>query len=130
METTGIRIESVERKSWILTGAFLILSLPFFSLAVVSGVALGALLAILNFRWLRDFAGRILSGSRPRAPKLLVLLYSLKYVFTALVIFLALKYDLANALAILAGVSVIILAISWEGAVFHRHMKEGADRAA
>ncbi len=130
METTDIRIESVERKGWILTGAFLMLSLPFFSLAVVGGVALGALLAILNFKWLRDFAGRIFSGSRTRLSKLVLAIYFLKYVFTALVIFLALKYDLANAFAIVAGISVIILAICWEAARSHLHLKEGAKRAA
>ncbi len=130
METTGIRIESVERKSWILTGAFLILSLPFFSLAIVSGVALGALLAILNFKWLKNFAGRILSGSRTRLSKLVFAIYFLKYVFTALVIVLALKYDLTNVFAIMAGVSVIILAICWEAALSHRHFKEGTNNAA
>ena len=122
------RTEKIERKSWILAGLLVLLSLPFRSVTVVTGVVIGALLVILNFRWLRDFAQALLAGER-RPSKFLVFLYLLKYLFTGLVIFAVIKYDLSDVIGIMVGVSVIFLAICWEGVDSHRKLGGGTNHA-
>lgn len=126
----AVRIETIARKSWILAGLFLLLSLPWRSVTITAGVALGALLAMINFIWLCDFANILVSSGRLRPPKPLVFFYTLKYVLTGVVILVAIKYDLADVLALMAGFSVIFLGICWEGISAHRRLKEEADRAA
>jgi hypothetical protein len=118
---TDGRTEKIERKSWILTGLLVLLALPFRSVAVVTGVVIGALLVILNFRWLRNFVQALLAGDR-QPSKFTVFLYLLKYVFTGLVFFAVIKYDLSNVIAIMVGVSVVFLAICWEGIDSHRKL--------
>lgn len=125
-----VGVENIERKSWILAGLFLLLSLPWRSVTVTAGVALGALLAIVNFRWLRSFVNMLVSSGSLRPPKLPVFLHTFKYLLTGVVILVAIKYDLADVLALMAGVSVIFLGICWEGIAAHRRLKEGADHAA
>ena len=118
----------MQRKGWVLSAVLVLVSLLFRSSSITLGAALGALLALLNFKWLCGFANRLLKG--PRTSKWFVFLYTLKYVVTGLVIFVAIKYDLSNVFAILAGVSVIFVAICWEGAAHQIRMREGADHAA
>lgn len=122
------RTEKIERKSWILAGLLVLLSLPFRSVPVVTGIVIGALLVILNFRWLRDFAQALLAGER-RPSKFLVFLYLLKYLFTGLVIFAVIKYDLSDVIGIMVGVSVIFLAICWDGVDSYRKLGEGSNHA-
>jgi uncharacterized protein involved in cysteine biosynthesis len=124
-----VSIGRVERKGWILAGVLLAASLLFQSRGITFGVALGAGLAMLNFKGLRNFVFSMVDSGRTRLPRWLLTLYLLKYVLTGVAIFLAIKYDFANVLALLAGVSVIFLSICWEGVSSHRRMKEGADHA-
>lgn len=125
----GVTIGGIERRGWVLTGVLLAASLLLQSRGITFGVALGAGLAMLNFKGLRNFVFSMVDSGRTRLPRWLLTLYLLKYVLTGVAIFLAIKYDFANVLALLAGVSVIFLAICWEGVSSHRRMKEGADHA-
>ena len=123
-----VTVAGVERKCWVLTAALVAGSLFFRSPEVTFGAALGSVLTILNFKWLSAFSTRLIRGPRPS--QWLVLLYMMKYVLTGLVIFSVFKYHLANVFAILAGVSVIFVAICWEGAAHQIRMRGGADHAA
>jgi uncharacterized protein involved in cysteine biosynthesis len=126
---TGVRIQRIERRSWILAGVLLAASLFFLSREVTAGVALGAGLAMLNFKGLRTLVTSLVESGRRRPPRWILVLSLLKYSLTGVAIFLGIKYDFANVLALLAGVSVIFLSICWEGVSAHRRMKEGADHA-
>lgn len=128
-ETGGVSTARIERKSWVLAGFLLAGSLLWRSPSVAGGVALGAFLAVMNFRWLGRFVA-VLTSSRRRPSRLYVFLYLLKYLLTGLAIFFAIKYDLANAVGLLAGVSVIFLAICWEGVEAHRTVREDTSHAA
>jgi hypothetical protein len=123
-----VSVTGIERKSWALTAVLVLGSLFFHSATVTAGAALGALLALLNFKWLCGFAGRLIRNRRP--PNWLAFLYAIKYLVMGLAIFTVLKYDLVNVFAILAGVSVIFVAICWEGAAHQTRMREGEDHAA
>jgi hypothetical protein len=119
IEGEGLRHETIERRGWIFAGLFLTASLPLRSAAVTAGVFLGAALAILNYRWLSRFAVSVTSSGRGPS-KGALFFYSMKYLLTGVAIFVAIKYDFADAVALLAGVSVIFLAICWEGIRLHR----------
>ena len=118
-EAEGFRHEAISRRGWTLAVLFSLATLPLRSFTVTAGVVLGSALAILNYRWLSRFAAAVTtSGRRPSKGSLFV--YSLKYLLTGVAIFVAIKYDFADAVALLAGVSVIFLAICWEGIRLHR----------
>ena len=123
-----VTVAGVERKCWALTASLVAGSLFFRSPEITLGAAIGAVLTILNFKWLSAFAGRLIRGPRPS--QWLILLYAMKYVVTGLVIYAVFKYYLANVFAFLAGASVIFVAICWEGAAHQIRMRGGADHAA
>lgn len=125
----GVTIGGIERRGWVLTGVLLAASIPFSSLEVTAGVAIGAVLAMLNFKGLHSLVTSLLKTGRRRLPRWLLALYLLKYVLTGLAIFTAIKYHFANVLALMAGVSVIFLAICWEGISSHLRTKERANHA-
>lgn len=125
-----VRVDQIERRSWILAVILLVASFAWRSPEVSAGVALGALLVILSFRWLRRLVSSFVAPRRQRPPRLLAILNLTKYLIMGVAIFLAIKYDFANAIALLAGVSVIFLAVCWEGICAHRRTREGADHAA
>jgi len=118
---TEVRVEKIERAAWAAAALMLLASFFWRSPQVTGGVALGALLSILSFRWLRKFVSALLSSGRSRPPLLLVILNFSKYLIMGVALFIAIKYDLANAIALLAGVSVIFLAVCWEGIRAHRN---------
>lgn len=116
-----VRVEKIERAAWVAAALMLLASILWRSPQVTGGVALGALLSILSFRWLRKFASALLSSGRSRPPLFLVILNFSKYLIMGVALFFAIKYDLANAIALLVGVSVIFLAVCWEGIRAHRN---------
>jgi hypothetical protein len=124
-EEPAVRAGSIERKGWILAGALLAASLAFRSSAVTGGVALGATLALLNFRWLRRFVESLVSSGERKPEVWRIFTYLLKYLFIGVAIFVGIKYHLVDAYALLAGVSVIFPAICWEGISAHRKTEEG-----
>ena len=126
---SGVSTARIERRSWLLAGALAAGSLFWRSPPVLGGVALGAFLAIVNYRWLRRFASALTASPR-RPSRLSILFYLLKYLLTGLAIFFSIKYDFANAVALLVGVSVIFLAICWEGVNAHRNEREDTSHAA
>ena len=128
-EEPDVRATGIERQGWILAAVLLTARLAFRSTAVTGGVALGAALALLNFRWLRRFVETLVASGERKPGAWRILLYLLKYLVTGVAIFVAIKYDLADAFALLAGVSVIFPAICWEGISAHRKTGEGASHA-
>lgn len=115
----GIQVEGIERTAWAAALLMLLGSIIWRSPQVSAGVALGSLISVLSFRWLRKFAAALLSSGRSRPPLFLVILNFSKYLIMGVALFFAIKYDLANAIALLAGVSVIFLAVCWEGIRAH-----------
>ena len=125
-----MQTEQIEKKGVILAGIFILASLWFHSLPVTAGVAIGALLAVLNFRWLRRFVRLFVASSGGERPvRWIVFLYSLKYLLTGTIIFTAFAFELADPFGLLIGVSVIVLSICWEAVSFNQKLKEGTHHA-
>jgi hypothetical protein len=103
-------------------------SLPFRSREVTLGVALGAALAAMNWLWLKRFFGRLVEARRSRAAPPAALLYATKYLVTGATVFAALRWRLVNVFGLLAGLLVVILAVTLEGiATTSGLRKEGKD---
>lgn len=104
-------VARIERTAWtigaLLTGASLLLR----SAAVTAGVALGVLVAVLNYRYLVRFVRALAAANVRSLPRSRYALYLCKYAVSALVIVIALKYRLADPVALLVGASVLLPAI-------------------
>jgi len=106
-----LRLKKIERLAWALLVVFTLLSIPFLSLKVTAGVALGGVLAILSYLWLKGFMMAIILPGGRRVSRLTILLYLGKYVIISLTIFLSFKYDIIHVLSFMLGLMVIVLAI-------------------
>ena len=130
MSDDSKQLSRVQIRASLLAAAFFAASFLFRDGTVTAGVLSGSVLALLNFSWLKGFVSSTLTSGGKRPPAGAIVLHALKYLFTGVAIFLLFKYAFVNVYAFLAGVSVIFLAICWEGASGHRRLKEGADHAA
>lgn len=112
------RIDSIEKTNLYVAAALCAGSLFFASLSVTLGVALGGLIAVVNFRWLRRLIERAMAKGGG-VKKTLYGEYALK-----LILFLAIPcgviyyrkflFDL-NPLAFVVGLSTVFIAICLEG---------------
>jgi hypothetical protein len=109
-------VTRIERTAWILGALLAAASLGLRSAAVTAGVALGVLVAVLNYRYLVRFVRALVaSGARTLSPARHALFF-LKYVASAVAVVTALKYRVADPVALLVGASVLLPAILRESA--------------
>jgi len=113
-------VERIERTAWLLGGLMLVASLLLRSPAVSAGVAIGVLVAVLNYRYLVRFVRTLLQSGARSLPRARYALYFCKYAVSAAVIVVALRHRIADPIALLAGASVLLPAI----------LRESAGRAA
>jgi hypothetical protein len=108
-------VQRIEKLSALLVGIATLLSLGFRDSRVTLGVALGGAVATLNFWALRRILQGIIQGRNPRRQAILGLLLTLKLGAVAGLILLAVSYLPIHPIALLAGISVVVLAIFIEG---------------
>lgn len=113
------RIDAIERTSLYVAGVLCAGSLVFSSLAVTLGVALGALIVVINFRWLRRLVERAIAGGAQKRKKRLYAQYALKFflflaVPGAVVYYRRFLLDL-DPLGFVVGLSTVFFAICVEG---------------
>ncbi len=123
-------LAGVERNAWLLTIVLTLASLIFGSRGVTLGIALGGLLAILNFFGLKIFVQNIFKRRGGRINRWGMVLYLLKYILTGAVIFYVVKYKLINVFALLAGLMVVIIVVTVEGMIRTSRPSKEEDDAA
>lgn len=104
-----------------------VVSLPFFSWRVVTGLLLGGGLSLLNHHWLRSSTASafsvIANGAKPR---LSIVTYVLRYLVITTVVFLAYKLNLVSLAATIVGLCSFVVALFAEAirefyfAIIHR----------
>lgn len=104
-------VERIERSAWALGALLIGASLLLRSATVTAGLALGVTLAVLNYRYLVRFVRKLLDPAKPPLPRLRFALYLCKYAVSAAVVVIALKYRIADPIALLVGASVLLPAI-------------------
>jgi hypothetical protein len=115
---TVSRIESIERTNLYVGGALCAGSLFFVSFPITLGVAIGALMVIVNFRWLRRLIERAMAKGGKRK-KAVYLEYALKMLLFLAIPCLVVYYreflfDL-DPVALVVGISTVFIAIVIEG---------------
>ena len=109
-------VARIERTAWSLGALLALASLLLRSAAVTAGVTLGVLVAVLNYRYLVRFVRALVASGARSLPPARHALYFLKYAVSAVVVVAALKYRIADPVALLVGASVLLPAILRESA--------------
>lgn len=101
----------IERTAWLIGVALAAASLALRSPRVTAGVALGVLVAVLNYRYLVRFVRALVASGVRSLPRVRYALYFLKYAVSGAAIVAALRYRVADPIALLVGASVLLPAI-------------------
>ena len=104
------KLLSIEKRTAQIVVVFLVASLWFQSWAVSLGLILGGGIALLNFRWLR----RILSGYIFAHKKYSLFQLVGKFFALLLGIFLVIRFVRVDPLALVIGISTLVLGIVFE----------------
>lgn len=108
-------IQRIERISLLLLGVMTLASLLLWDTGITLGVALGGLFGTANFYALRRLVQTIAAGGSAPKQAMIVVLLMLKFGVLAVLIYLAMKLLPINPLALLVGISVLVLSIFVEG---------------
>jgi hypothetical protein len=116
--------DRIERTAWLAGAGALAASLPFRDATVTAGVALGVLIAVLNYRALASFVRTLLASGAPTLPRARFALHFLKYAVTAAVVAAALRLRICHPIAMLAGASVLLPAVVREAFASQHALRE------
>ncbi len=111
----GLTISSIERVGWGILAVAGLLGVIFLSPQATGGLLLGGALGLLNLRVLDGSLGKFLSGKRRRARLRAQLLAPLRYLALGLALYGGLVWGEMNPLALLSGLSVVVVAIAASG---------------
>ena len=109
-------VARIERTAWSIGALLVGGSVLWHTAAITAGVALGGLVAGLNYRYLVRFARALLASGARSLPRARYALYFCKYAVSGVAIVAALKYRIADPIALLVGASVLLPAILRESA--------------
>jgi small-conductance mechanosensitive channel len=109
-------VARIERTAWACGALLAAGSLALRSASVTAGVCLGVLVAVLNYRHLVRFVRSLVDSGARSLPRGRWLLYFSKYAVSGAVIVAALRYRVADPIALLVGASVLLPAILRESA--------------
>jgi hypothetical protein len=107
--------ERIERLAALLVAITTLGSLLIGDMRTVLGVGLGGAVAALNFWALRRIMQGILTSGNPRRQIVMTLLLMTKLVILAAAIYVIVRFVPVHPLALIAGISVVVLAILIEG---------------
>ena len=109
-------VARIERTAWALGAVLVAGSLLLRSAPITAGAALGVLVAVLNYRYLVRFVRSVVDSGIRSLPRSRYLLYLCKYAVSGAAIVAALKFRVADPIALLVGASVLLPAIFRESA--------------
>lgn len=128
MEEGALLVGRIERWAWALTVALSLAGFLAGGLAVAGGVAAGGAVGILNFRWLHFFLRIVLIADTRWAKLLAHLGTGARYLALTAVIVLLIKTRWFNLLAVLAGLSVVSVAVVGAGLTSSLQSSRTADQ--
>ena len=109
------RVQRVQIVSGILLGVAILAAALLGDMRMVLGVLLGGVLASANFYALRRVVGGLLEGGQPRRLAFLGTLLILKFGLLAVLLYITIRFLPINAIGLLVGITVVVLAIVVEG---------------
>ncbi len=102
-------LAEMARRNWIILLVLVLLSLYWQSLSVTMGVLAGGVLVIINYRWLGRSLFKLLGDPQLAAEKGFKRNYLFRLVFIASSIYLLLVRGEVHPLALVVGLSVVVL---------------------
>lgn len=104
-------LESMARQNWLILLVLVLVSLFWQSLSVTMGVLAGGMLVIINYRWLGRSLVKTLSNPHRGAEKGFKRNYLFRLAFVACAIYILLVRGGVHPLALVAGLSVVVINI-------------------
>ena len=104
-------LKFVSRANWVVFILFLMIS-PYVPLADFTlGVICGGLLVTVNFHLAYRSLARAFQGGRPPAFPVVMAKHYLRFLATAVIIFLLISNGIGNPLGLLLGLSVVVVSL-------------------
>ncbi len=101
----------IRRANWVVFILFLLVS-PYVPLTGFTlGVVCGGLLVTLNFHLAYRSLSRAFHGGRPPAFSVVMAKHYLRFLLTAVIIFLLISNGIGNPLGLLLGLSVVVVSM-------------------
>jgi len=101
----------LELTNWIVLAVFLSLSAIFLSNRFTLGILLGGLISILNFHWLYHNLKNVFQSLTERAKSSIMAKYYLRFILTAVLLFIIITKDLVHVFGLLIGLSIVVINI-------------------
>lgn len=129
MDEGALLAGQIERWALVLTAALSLAGFLAGGVAVGGGVAAGAIVGILNFKWLHFFLRVVMSAGRQWAKVLTHLGTVIRYLALTVVLLLIIRSGWVNLLAVLVGLSVVTVAVVGAGLIHGLQTSEPANQA-
>jgi hypothetical protein len=104
-------LQDVARLNWIVLLAMVLISILWQSVSVTLGVIAGGLLVILNFGWMGHSLLKVISSPQAYSPKGFKRNYFFRLILVGSAIFLLLVRGEVNPLALVFGLSVVVVSL-------------------
>ena len=101
------------RRNWIILAVLLLVSLPFGSLALSSGILAGGLVAITGFFWMRHSLARLLEQPTGGSRFHYQFGYILRLATLAAVLAILIAIVKIHVIGLIIGLSVVIINLFW-----------------
>lgn len=128
MDEGVLLVRRIEMWAWGMTVVLSALGYLLGGAAVGGGVAAGSVVAILNFKWLHFFFRIAFAADRRWAKAFTHLGLASRYMALTAVVYLLIKTHWVNLLAVLAGLSVLTMAVVVVGLLHGMQSSRTADQ--
>lgn len=101
----------LEILNWVILGMFTAISLLFFSRDFTLGVILGGLISVVSFSWRQRDLHKLFRNLTEHARKSIMVRYYIRFVVSAVLIYLIITRTSADVIGLLTGLSIVVINI-------------------
>jgi len=106
-------LAQLARRNWVFLGLLTLASLAWRSIPITQGVVAGGLVAIIGFGWLQRSLVKVLMQGGEQASKRFRSGFYLRLAALVLVLFFMITRAAVQPIALLVGLSVVVINITW-----------------
>ncbi|MEJ2689581.1 MAG: ATP synthase subunit I [Deltaproteobacteria bacterium] len=128
-ELSDLSVSKIQRVQLVCVAFFTAVAL-LYSLEMAGSVAVGGLLSLLSFAWLKRDISSIFSGPLGAVKVFFFIKYYARLTLMAVVLFILVRHRILNVIGLLAGLSTAVCSITIAGAGQVRKLYVNAKEAA